>query len=600
MAQNLHTVDLRSLSDNKHQHQVWGSGIYFVPKCLKRSVDLFSFKHAGIDRLAKSCRSNTRVLDFGTGNGNFSVYFSTTCQSTIIAADWSFEALKQAKKKFSSYRIFPVCADLHALPFKDSSFAAFFTIDVFGHLYDPRKALDSLYCVLQPGARGFFHSECADYQKRWPDSMLITKNGRDIPAEIDGHVSLFTTDTIKSSLSSKFNIIKSFSPAGYSGWLTGYPEKYTAAFSQTGEKTLFTLTSLFSKIKSYFPGKILLRTFNYLTNGIELLLNLQGGGSLFADVIKPVSEKKTSELSIDIIIPTYQRDVQLNHLVEQLLTQCRNDDSIIVITQDKALKITSPSPKIHLIYNTPVNLPQARNRGIQSGTNDIILFLDDDTIISEGLLEQHRKAYKNAAINCIAGSVNDPRFTQSTTSPSRFDVHTGELIQNFLYPKASQSISFMGAHFSFRRSVLHNVGGFDPAFTGNAYWEDIDFSFRLQKKGHSIHYEPDIRVIHAISDNGGCRSRTKASFCYSYFTNSTYFSLKYIPGKHARTWLSYWKYRLEFETRSTTHPALLKHDPILLTVSLCGVIMGITRFFLKGKRVGLPTSVIHKTISESA
>lgn len=599
MPQNVTTSDLRSLSEKKHTQRAWGSDIYSVPKYLKHFVNFFSFKHAGIDRLAKTCKADSRILDYGTGNGNFSTYLSNSCESNIFAVDWSFEALRQAKENFTKRNIFPVCADLHSLPFKDASFIAFFTIDVFGHLYDPPKALDNLYDVLQPGAKGFFHSECADYRRHWPDSWLIAKNGRDIPAEADDHISLYTVDVIRSLLSSRFSVISSFSPAGYAGWLTGYPEKYTDAFYRAGNKTLFSLVMFFSKIKANPAGKVLLRIFNYLTNRTELIFNLQGGGSFFADVIKPVSEKKTSERSVDVIIPTYNRAVQVDALVKQLLPQCRNDDSIIIVSQDKSLNLNCINPKIHVLYSTPANLPKARNLGIQSGTNDIVLFLDDDTVISEGLLDQHRAAYNNSTITCIAGSVNDSRFIRATTSPSHFDPQTAELIQNFLYPETTQSISFMGAHFSFRRSVLSKVGFFDTSFIGNAYWEDIDFSFRLQKEGYSIHYDPDIRVIHAVCETGGCRSKTKQSFCYNYFTNSIYFSLKYIPFKYARSWFSYWKYRMEFETRSTMLPVPFKHDPVLVTISLCGMISGAIRFLLKSKKIGLPSSVLHKQKPES-
>jgi GT2 family glycosyltransferase/ubiquinone/menaquinone biosynthesis C-methylase UbiE len=599
MPQKVTTSDLRSHSEKKHKQKVWGSDIHSVPEYLKYFINFFSFKHAGIDRLAKACKTDARILDYGAGNGNFGAYLSTSCESAIFAVDWSIEALRQARKKFSRRRIFSVCADLHSLPFKEASFTAFFTIDVFGHLHDPPKAIGALYNVLKPGAKGFFHSECSDYRKRWPDSWLITKNGRDIPAEADDHISLSTVKELHSLITPKFSVLSSFSPAGYTGWLTGYPEKYTDAFYRAGNKFLFFIVSFFSKIKANHAGKVLLRIFNYLTNRIELLLNLQGGGSFFADVIKPVSEKKTSESSIDIIIPTVNRSAQVQNLVNHLLPQCRNDDSIIIVSQDESLKLHSIDSKVHVLYTTPANLPKARNLGMQSGTNNIILFLDDDTIISAELLDQHRVAYSNSTINCIAGSVDDPRFTRSTASPSEFDPKTSELIQNFLYPKATQSISFMGAHFSFRRSILDKVGFFDTSFIGNAYWEDIDFSFRLQKKGYSIHYNPDIRVIHSVYQTGGCRSKTKGSYCYNYFTNSTYFSLKYIPLKYARSWFSYWKYRLEFETRSSEQTSRFKHNPILLTASLWGIITGIFRFLLKCKRIGLPTAVLHNQKSES-
>jgi GT2 family glycosyltransferase/SAM-dependent methyltransferase len=594
MSLRLNNNDLRSFSNDRHHKQVWGSAISSVPGFLRQYVNLFSFKHSGVDRLAQKYTERSRIIDFGAGNCSFSIYLASKRNCTVVAVDWSFNALKNARLKYSHLRIIPVCADLHHLPFKKESFTAFITIDTFGHLYNPEKALDSLYHVLQPGANGFFHSECADYRKRWPDSMLISRNGRDIPAESDGHISLLPGDAITKILKSRFTVISSFSPAGYLGWLTGYPEKYAAAFARAGNKPLYRLTNWMSHVKKNIPGKLLLRMINYLTNRTELFFNFQGGGSFFADVVKPVDEKKKGTASIDIIIPTYRRERQLNTLIGNLLPQCKVNDTIIIVSQDDTLELKHTSRHIHVLYNFPPNLPDARNRGVFSGTNEIILFLDDDTIPCEDLLEKHRSAYLDSNINCIAGSIDDPRFLPSTPQPSLFDSTTGKLVQNFAFPYAVHSISFMGAHFSLRRSVLLKTGPFDSSFTGNAYWEDIDFSFRVQKKGYQIHYNPEIRVTHLSSPDGGCRSATPAAFCYTYFTNSAYFALKYAPAKFILSWLKYWKYRLEFETRSHSTIQFLKHDPYLLCASFLGITAAMVRFLHKGKRIGLPATVIQQ------
>jgi GT2 family glycosyltransferase/SAM-dependent methyltransferase len=599
MAFDFSSNDLRSFSDDQHQKQVWGSSVYSVPSPLRCLVNLFSFKHSGIERLAQRCNNRSRVLDFGAGNCNFSIYLATKRTCTIVAADWSFDALRNAQHKFSHLRVLPVCADLHALPFKESSFSGFFTIDTFGHLSNPTVALDGLHRVLKPGATGFFHSECADYKSRWPDSMLIARNGRDIPAESDGHVSLLDSKTIISLLKMTFNLISSFSPAGYLGWLTGYPEKYTNAFAHAGNMFLYKLTKITTHIKKSLPGKLLLRIINYLTNRLELSLNMQGGGSFFTDVIKPVQDKHNGSFSIDIIIPTYKRNAYLPDLINRLLDQCNENDTIVIISQDETLHLPNKSRRLHVLYNYPPNLPDARNKGIASGTNDIILFLDDDTIPSENLLEKHRLVYRDDGINCIAGSVDDPRFMPSNKSPSLFDIKSGRLIQNFLFPNASQSISFMGAHFSLRRSILKNIGTFDCAFKGNAYWEDIDFSFRLQRSGYDIHYKPDIRITHLIGSDGGCRKANKSAFCYDYFANSMYFALKYMPFQYVNSWITYWKYRLEYETRAESQHSFFKHNSVLIASSVWGMAAAVFRFLYKGKRIGVPETVIHQNRMES-
>jgi GT2 family glycosyltransferase len=514
--------------------------------------------------------------------------------------DWSYTALRNARRKNLNARILPVCADLHCLPFKKNAFSAFITIDTFGHLYNQEMAFDSLFNTLQGGACGFFHSECADYRRHWPDSMLLRKNGRDIPAESDGHISLFPSDTILRALKRRFTVLSSFSPAGYLGWVTGYPEKYAEAFARAGNRPLYRLTSIMAEIRNHLIGKLLLRIINYSSNRIELLLNLQGGGSLFADVIKPIKEKKLNTVSIDIIIPTYRRENQLNTLIGHLLPQCKDNDTIIIVSQDPFLTLRYSSGHIHVLHNFPPNLPAARNRGALSGNSDIILFIDDDILPCGDLLEKHRAAYLDTTVNCIAGSIADTQFPSVSKQPSFFDIHTGRLVQNFTFPDVSGSISFMGAHFSMRRCVFAGTGLFDTSFTGSAQWEDIDYSFRLQKKGFRIYYNPEIRVTHLRSVCGGCRSVTQAGFCFNYFANSAYFALKWAPAYCFSSWFTYWKYRIEFETRAHQTTPFPKHNVYLLGASLLGIAAAAVRFLCKGKRAGLPESVIHQCDPENS
>lgn len=585
--------NLRTFSENKHYKKLWGSALSSAPYLLRKFINFFSFKHSGVDRLIQKCSENARIIDFGAGSCSFSKYLASRRNFTVIAVDWSYTALKNAHLNFPNARILPVCADLHYLPFKKNAFSAFITIDTFGHLYNQEMAFDCLLNTLQPGACGFFHSECADYRKRWPDSMLLRRIGHDIPAESDGHISLFPGAAILRALKCRFTVLSSFSPAGYLGWLTGYPEKYTEAFARAGDKPMYRLTSLMAHMKNHLIGKLLLRIINYSTNRIELFLNLQGGGSFFADVIKPVEEKRINKTSIDIIIPTYRREEQLNILIGHLLPQCKDHDTIIIISQDLSLTLKHSSRHIHVLHNFPPNLPDARNRGALSGNGDIILFLDDDTIPCDALLEKHRTAYLDKTINCIAGSIADTQFP-TTEQPSFFDIHTGKLIQNFTFPDISFSISFMGAHFSLRRSVFAETGLFDTSFTGSAHWEDIDYSFRLQKKGYRIYYNPEIRVTHLSTTRGGCRSVTQSAFCFNYFTNSAYFSLKYAPVRYYSSWFTYWKYRIEFETRTHQATTFPKHSIYLLSASFLGIAAAAVRFICKGKRVGLPETVIHQ------
>ena len=584
----------RSFSSGKFKSGQWRSRVIRGNATIIRSIAAFlSFKRSGVDRLAKRCFPHYRVVDFGCGRGAYSLWFLERCPCSILAVDWSPEALKGFDGVPVQGKILRVCADLQMLPFKEESIHALFSIDVLGHLSDQQQTLKEIFRVCCPGAPLFLHSECSDYRTRWPDSAFIRKCGSDYLAELDGHIAIRTSNEMRTLLRHHFTITRFFSPAGILGWLFGYPDKYFFVYKKKAPGLLNLLMGMFSLIKKTPLLGVLLRLTNSCTNHVELLLRFEGGGSCFAEVEKPMGTTQLQDASagIDIIIPTYQRAASTPKLVESLLGQCSGKDAIYVVSQDATLPELPESSRVHLLISSPPNLPAARNMGIKASHNPIILFLDDDVTIEGNLLVAHRKCYRNPEIGGVAGYVEDPCFDKSTDIPSRFDPATGRIIQNFSSPKSGFTISMMGAHMSFRRSVLMSIGGFDTNFKRNAHFEDVDCAFRLLKTGYKIWYCSDARVSHLRCERGGCRSDSSSKFLYHSYANSTYFSLKYAPFSRAGEWIQYWKYRLEFDSRKKGAPGSLKpvnRDYQAVLAGLLGAIAGAARFYFKGERKGLP------------
>jgi SAM-dependent methyltransferase len=209
----------------------------------------------------------------------------------VVGVDISFTALQRAAGVIRSLpvkgSIAMVCADLHALPFRQEQFCASFSIDTLGHVVDVNKVLDELHRCVVSGAPLFLHSECADYKRRWPDRMLIRRLGRDLPAEQDGHASLLDARDMFTLYSRRFRIISFVNPAGYFGWFLGYPEKYRPAFAAAGLKGAARLLSICAFIKKTPVLGVVMRLKNALSNHLENYFGLTGGGSCFAFVKKP-------------------------------------------------------------------------------------------------------------------------------------------------------------------------------------------------------------------------------------------------------------------------------------------------------------------------
>jgi SAM-dependent methyltransferase len=258
-------------------------------------ADAYGFRHEppvsakryGVDLLARRGPKNGITVDFGAGQGAYAHWFSSVNKGTVVAIDLSFEALRRQPEPQSG-TILRLCADGHHLPLKGACADTLYSVDTLGHVADPAKVLDEMLRVVKPGARLFLHSECSNYRDRWPDNMLIRRLGFDLPARHDGHISLLPVVTLRTLIARRFLIDRIWSPAGLTGWCTGYPEKYYRAFREARCRALTPVTAVFAFVKKAPITGFLLRLFNASLNHLEIALGIQGGGSVFMLLHKPV------------------------------------------------------------------------------------------------------------------------------------------------------------------------------------------------------------------------------------------------------------------------------------------------------------------------
>src|SRR5205085_12203743 len=85
-----------------------------------------------------------------------------------------------------------------------------------------------------------------------------------------------------------------------------------------------------------------------------------------------------------------------------------------------------------------------------------------------------------------------------------------------------------GCNISLRRTVLEQVGGFDPAYTLTNTREDMDFSFRVKRAGWRVVFNPAIAVVHYSPRNSDPYFQNRPLTQFSNGCNSTYFTIKHF------------------------------------------------------------------------
>jgi len=302
-------------------------------------------------------------------------------------------------------------------------------------------------------------------------------------------------------------------------------------------------------------------------------------------------------MNIDIIIPTYKRPQQVKNLCTALKKQTKDGDVISVVWQ---VRREFAEYRIEGVRNLLIpfpGLPRARNHGIANTNNEIILFLDDDIIPDDNLLEAHRRIHLRGKYAIVAGSMTDLQYPSHQNSfVSAFDSKTGELIQNFDIPRDCEVICARGANFSMRRSVFSRTPLFDTHFTGNALWEDVDWCFEALREGFRIWFHHRAHCVHAQSPEGGCRSHSSGAYMYHQYKNTAYFAGKHMPRTFTRSWIRFWKYRLEYDTR--WQGPILRHNLVLIICALAGAITGAIVFRIRWHRRARKIPDITRVFSE--
>ena len=281
-------------------------------------------------------------------------------------------------------------------------------------------------------------------------------------------------------------------------------------------------------------------------------------------------------LTISVIIPTYNRAHKLVNVLYDLAHQSRRHDEIIISdssSDDKTLlmldstEIKDLSLNIQHVVSFQKGAAFQRNFGAQYASGDILFFFDDDIRIHHEFVKQIVTLFENDMEHKIglAGGVivNAPFSPPSRINRWWLQFLHGEHVERFdgrvigpviaFYPDERRENPFYvdwkdSSNIAVRREVF-STEKFDSFFWGYSFKEDVDFSLRISKRWKivcmpqaKIWHEPDIskrnyieisrqEVINTyyimIKNLGKDRLRHKVKFLIYYFI---YLSLADIKG----------------------------------------------------------------------
>lgn len=217
---------------------------------------------------------------------------------------------------------------------------------------------------------------------------------------------------------------------------------------------------------------------------------------------------------VSIVVPVYDQPA-LSFRCLLALREAESEASFEVIVVDDGSGVEtcqlleSVSGIRHLVQERNRGFVHACNRGAAAAEGRYLLFLNNDTAVTDGWLDELLATFDLFPDAGIVGAALlrfDGRLQEAGAvvwrDGSAANCGRGEHPDSpeFAYPRAVDYCS--GACLMIPRRLFMDLGGFDEHFAP-AYYEDVDLAFRAREEGRMAYVQPRARVFHEEGGTGG-------------------------------------------------------------------------------------------------
>ena len=222
----------------------------------------------------------------------------------------------------------------------------------------------------------------------------------------------------------------------------------------------------------------------------------------------------STALTTSVVVVSRGRAGALTLCLTGLVQQDHPAFEIVVVADVPGLKAlraweadTNRTGQIKSVAFDEPNISVARNLGIAEAAGDIIAFIDDDAVPETTWLRRLTDPFRTGdSIHTAGGFVrgrNGISYQWQAQSVDRTGfaapLHIDGDTPVALSPTAERAIKVEGTNMAFRRSILAELGGFDPAY--HYYLDETDLTVRLAVHGGETAIVPLAEVHHGYHAN---------------------------------------------------------------------------------------------------
>jgi glycosyltransferase involved in cell wall biosynthesis len=202
-------------------------------------------------------------------------------------------------------------------------------------------------------------------------------------------------------------------------------------------------------------------------------------------------------MRFSLVVATRGRTEELGTLLESVRAQDGVAAEVIVVDQngdDRLEPVLAPFREALAITHlrTPIaNANHARNLGLSAGNGEILLFPDDDCVLSRGVLGRAAAAFAaDPALGVLTGPAESPA---GGLGSGRWRAASGPITLANLWTSVIEFNLFL------RRDVALALGGFDETLgpgTPFGSAEGNDLVARAVRSGIVARYDRELRIVH--------------------------------------------------------------------------------------------------------
>lgn len=202
---------------------------------------------------------------------------------------------------------------------------------------------------------------------------------------------------------------------------------------------------------------------------------------------------------VSVVVPTYHRPAALRSVVESVLAQDADGSmlEVIIAVSDPAAgadvaaaAALARDPRVRVASAPRAGPAAARNAGIDAARGARLAFIDDDCVAQPGWLR--------AGLDALAGADLVQGRTSAAGPTREHDRYVANDHMSWLWEACNLFV---------RRSAIERAGMFDESFNptgaiGRHFGEDVEWGWRLVRRGATYAYARDAVVHHAVEPRG--------------------------------------------------------------------------------------------------